>query len=97
MAYDPAEAGLQASREDAARARMRVHFDTSEYEIAHGSKPKGFGRWAFEFANDDGWLLASNGEKEIVWAPNSMKFSEAKRWATKKARELNANLASVCP
>ena len=28
---------------------QRIAFSTTEYEFAHGKKPRGEGRWAFEF------------------------------------------------
>lgn len=59
---------------------MAIQFETRAYEFAHGRKPRGFGMWAFEVDHED-------GRHQVVWAPRSMQFSEAKAW-------MRMNLAS---
>lgn len=53
-------------------------FDTTQFEFAHGRKPRGHGRWAFAARAD---VRAANGTGEmpegIQWATGT--FTEAKR------------------
>ena len=48
---------------------MSIEIKTSEYEFAHGKKPRGYGGWAFFFGN----------ETEPFWAHGT--YSEAKKMA----------------
>ena len=64
---------------------MRIHFDTSEF---HGREPRGRGGWAFDFAGRRGG--------QVEWAPGSMIFSQARQWATARARVLGVDCVAVC-
>jgi hypothetical protein len=55
---------------------MTVEFSTTEFEFAHGKKPRGTGQWAFFF----------DGDSEPMWFTGS--FANAKKsamaWAVTK-------------
>lgn len=56
---------------------MKVKFDSQDFELAHGKKPKGFGLWFFEATMDDHCGSFSGlGKFEV-----SGTFSEAKKAA----------------
>jgi len=66
----------------------RIEFCTTNFEAAHGHKPRGVGRWFFDFHRPTGeWCTEE--------APATMPFSEAKRWAMKFARENRCDWVSV--
>lgn len=71
-----------------------MEFNTSEFEFAHGRKPKGVGMWAFEFVGTMGEQGTSRWRVE--YAPGTLPFGEAKKWARARAKELNCNLVRVC-
>ena len=48
---------------------------TSQYRGAHGHPPRGWGLWAFYLSN----------AAAPTFAPGSMMYSEAKRWAQAQA------------
>lgn len=59
--------------------------DVSQYEAAHGQRPRGEGMWAFIF--DGG---------EPVYPPGGlMKWSLAKNWAIREARKRMADRVEV--
>lgn len=61
-----------------------MNVNTTYYEFVHGRKPRGRGAWAFE--------LRRRGVVEtILWVPGLTLYSDAKRQAVKKARELNCS------
>ena len=83
---------------------MAIQFNTTQYEWAHSRKPRGRGSWAFYFQKpsgeyclnpaNDGLMLGR--EALAVWfAPGSMIYGEAKKWARAKARELGADSVEV--
>lgn len=59
---------------------MSADFTISEYEWAHGRKPRGFGQWAFTPA--DGIYPGECPEDGIAWQFGM--FSEAKRDVAKR-------------
>ena len=48
---------------------MSIEFSTTEFEFAHGKKPRGQGQWAFFF----------DEEREPMWFNGS--FSQARQFA----------------
>ncbi len=66
-----------------------MKFNVDQYYFSNGSNPRGVGHWIFDF-----------GEGRIESAPNAMSYSEAKRWAVKRAKELglgSKDTIRVCP
>lgn len=64
---------------------------TTSFEFAHGCRPAGRGYWAFEFR------VFGTNKWSLEFCPGDVLWSEAKRWAMKRAAELNspeARLAS---
>ena len=57
---------------------MRI--ETSEYEFSHGKKPRGIGRWAFDFFR--------NGSCTTEFCPYQCSLTEAKRWAQQEAKQI---------
>ena len=50
---------------------MTIHLSTTEFEVSHGRKPRGYGYWGFFF-----------GVAKNVWfAPNVCDFADAKKAA----------------
>ena len=70
---------------------MKTAISTSNYEFAHGKKPRGEGLWAFKFIY--GYLGQAVASEEFT--PKSMSYSAAKKWAQGRADELNAIRVSV--
>lgn len=64
-----------------------MEFNTSEFEFANGHKPRGIGQWAFEFVGAMGQRGTSKWRVEF--APGTLPFVEAKKWARARAKELN--------
>lgn len=81
---------------------MAVRVSTSAFEFAHGRAPRGRGGWAFEFVRAGARLenpeaAHHGGDLAFAWwAPGSLLFSEARRWAVARARELGATEVRVC-
>jgi hypothetical protein len=69
-----------------------VHFCTLDYSISHGLKPRGFGDWAFDFANG----FIDGREPRIEFAPLGS-YADAKRWAANRAVKLGIRCVKVCP
>lgn len=76
---------------------IRVFVDTTPFVRSHGREPRGRGGWAFSLHRGDGRALVNpaashlGGEMAQVWfAPGSLTFAEARRWATDLARERGA-------
>lgn len=63
-----------------------MEIKTTEFEWSHGKKPRGEGCWAFAF-----------GKNKTPVFVSMMKWSEAKKWATAKARELGVSEVTVLP
>lgn len=62
---------------------------TSEYEFAHGRKPRGKALWAFEFT--------AGGERSMPWfVPGRLTYAEAKRLAVAEAKRRGALKIHVC-
>lgn len=58
---------------------MKVEVSTSEFEFAHGRKPRGRGGWGFFFGDDRA--------AEVEWAPGGgILYADAKRWAIEEAK-----------
>lgn len=84
-------------------------FDNSQYKRSHGHAPRGRGGWAFRFWRDGvaipnpnrGSSRPDEDMASIFWArvdgSSSLFYSDAKRWAGLKARELGADVVEVCP
>jgi hypothetical protein len=60
---------------------------TTNYEFTWGRKPRGRGHWAFQFFSDI--------EIGLFWAPCEMTYSEAKRWAIKRCKEVGGSGIAV--
>lgn len=58
---------------------MTIQIDTTEYEFAHGRKPRGTGTWAFFF----------DADKIPWWMPDAT-YAEAKKAAIKEGRRIGA-------
>jgi len=56
--------------------------ETDKYEAAHGRKPRGRQEWRFVFTSAAGVLTE--------FAPGERLYSDAKRWALARARQLSA-------
>jgi hypothetical protein len=63
---------------------MAIQFNTTEFEFAHGKKPRGYGSWAFNFG------------RGAEFIPGSMTFGEARKAAVKIARERGVDVVEVC-
>lgn len=82
----------------------RLEISTTSYQFAHGQAPRGRGYWAFEFykANAEGRLRPvvvhpdEPAPLNCVWFAKCGTYSDAKRQARDKARELGATFAKVC-
>jgi hypothetical protein len=55
--------------------------NTTEYEFAHGKKPRGFGRWALVPSDYDYGSGSQIPEDGILWVHD--KFGEARREAAR--------------
>ena len=69
----------------------RVKVDTSEYECAHGAKPRGFGSWAFSLPTGQEF------SDDIFWTPGAMLYSEAVKLAKKEAAQLGVKVIYTLP
>lgn len=69
------------------QAPMPVYFWTTTFQFSHGHMPRGRGSWAFDFKTGNG----------PEFAPGCLLYTEAKRWATQRARELGVDRVIVCP
>lgn len=58
-----------------------VTVETGRYERAHGKKPKGNGQWLFSYDSN------AVDPKEYVEVPGAMNYSDAAKFAAKKAKE----------
>lgn len=58
---------------------------TETFEAAHGRKPRGTGMWAFYFGRNGSWT------RDPEFAPGTMKYSEACKWAKQQARALGCS------
>lgn len=56
----------------------RFTIDTKVYERSHGRKPRGRGSWAFTLHD---LSTPRNDEVALVFAPNSLSYADAKKWA----------------
>lgn len=65
----------------------RPRITTSEFELAHGRRPRGFGWWGFFFGD----------EPEPRFTPSGSTFGEAKRWAMITARVCGTTRVRVAP
>jgi hypothetical protein len=79
---------VSAVADATAGRHLRVRFGTSEYEFAHGRKPRGKGCWGFQFYEKNDWYT-------IKFAPGSLTFADAKRWAIKTAKAAGCDRVSV--
>lgn len=71
-------------------------FDTNEYELTHGRKPRGEGSWAFQFFfTHNVVVMGTNGRDVLEFAPGLLTYSAAKRWAIARAKELGACRVAV--
>lgn len=67
----------------------KITISNSSFMRSHGKAPKGFGRWAFDVMDDS----SSRGSKihTTFFAPHSMSYAEAKKWAV---AHIKANFAA---
>lgn len=70
-----------------------IEFYTDAFEWAHGKRPSGRGSWAFSFYRNGSLYRSPEGETTF-FAPPGL-YSEAKRWARAKAREIGATDIAV--
>jgi hypothetical protein len=60
-----------------------IEFKTNQYKLAHGKEPKGTGKWMFKVGDEE-------------FSPSkSMSYADAKKEATKKAKEKKVNTITV--
>jgi hypothetical protein len=72
-----------------------LEIKTSQFEFAHGRRPRGVGQWFFKF----GYLKTGKPGSLVfrdVSAPPLLSYGEAKKWARAKAAELGAFHIEVC-
>lgn len=73
---------------------MSVRIDTTEFEFAHGRKPRGRGSWAFCFGSSDEPVWAPGGEGFVAGA--SCLYGEAAEWARAEAERRGQYRVRVC-
>ena len=57
-----------------------VLVEPSRYVRAHGKKPSGMGKWAFEIGGEE------------VFTPTAMNYTDAQNWAKEEAKKKNVNV-----
>jgi hypothetical protein len=62
---------------------MAVRVSTRQYEASHGRQPRGWGRWGFKIDDQIEWLAGT--------------YTEAKKLATKQARQEGISFIEVLP
>jgi hypothetical protein len=60
---------------------------TRNYQDDHGKAPAGIGTWAFDVCRNGSWTT--------IVAPAPMKLADAKKWAIREARAMNADFVQV--
>ena len=73
----------------------KVEIVTTEFEVAHGKKPKGVGGWAFRLEDHP-----RGKDGEIVWpsqGKGSMRFQAAAKAAIKMANDDGKRVIIVMP
>lgn len=63
-----------------------MNINTRQFHISHLAQPRGTGCWAFTFGSD-----------RTPHFTQQMKWTDAKKWALKKARELGATEVNLLP
>ena len=74
-----------------------VFVDTSDFRDAYGTGPRGEGNWAFTFSSvapSGGTCYLDRSAPE--WVPGLNTYSEAKKWAIRRAVELGAVTVHLC-
>jgi hypothetical protein len=66
---------------------MKTQFSTTKYQFSHMKLPRGRGSWAFFFSKAEG--------AEPFFAPPFMTYTEAKKVAAVKAKELGVTTVYV--
>ena len=78
---------------------MPIEIATRRYNFVHGRFPRGLAHWGFEFIGCASDLargpLATSRSTVTEFAPGHVMYSEAKRWAQKRARALGAYRVKV--
>jgi len=69
--------------------KARILFTTSQYEFAHGKKPRGFGNWAFGFP--------AISTTEVFFVNPACTLTEAKSHAAAEAMRRGTELVAVLP
>jgi len=67
---------------------MSIYFETIEFTRSHGITPRGEGCWAFRFGHFN---------YDVEFAPGTMLYSAAKKWAAARAKEVGVNTVYVQP
>lgn len=71
-----------------------MEIETRQFEFAHGKKHRGIGHWAFRFTLLE--FVGSSLPSDIVeFAPGTVSYSEATKWARARAKELHASRVEV--
>ena len=65
-----------------------ITISTTDYEFAHGKKPRGKGYWGFKFSGVGIFVRTE-------FAVGELSFSEARRWALARAKAINCSYVSV--
>ena len=65
----------------------KIHVETSDYEAAHGHRPRGFGSWAFAIGRDE-------SIKDLFWVHRAT-YSHAKALALGEAQRRNEFIVIV--
>ena len=64
-----------------------LEVNINKFQNAHGKKPSGNGMWAFK--------LSGNQIEQDVWAPHSMNYGDAVKWAKGEAKKIGATQIDV--
>ena len=74
------------------RIPNHIYFNHFSYASAHGRAPRGRGHWAFIFGRDGEVEFAPSGSGEFA---GGLLYSEAKKWAQSRAKELGVSFVVV--
>ena len=76
---------------------MRITFDTRDYEMAHGRRPRGRGNWAFCPAEHySAYAPPDFSLDQTFWAGPNLTYTEARREAARHFRALPDHSGDIC-
>lgn len=73
---------------------MAIRINTTEFEFAHGRKPRGRGSWAFCFGSSDEPVWAPGGDG--FFAGGALTYGEAAKWARVEAARRGQYRVRLC-